>query len=235
MSERCHWLHTLLASLPLLAYPFPVERLPPNGIYFLYEAGEFWGHGPLQPRLVRCGSARTGNLPGRVADHFAPAPRFTASQRKPSDRSVLRKHIGRALLWRARDSYLPIWNLDFTTPAVRQAHAADRDLAKEQGLEAEITRYLQTAFTLRVLRLDDEVTRLTQLEPRIIATLAHCTACRPSAGWLGLSVPADQAAIARSGIWAIQYTEPGAAELLPADQALLQQADTTTRRWLAAG
>jgi hypothetical protein len=36
----CEWLHQRLDALPMFSYPFDVEALPSNGIYFFYENGE---------------------------------------------------------------------------------------------------------------------------------------------------------------------------------------------------
>lgn len=41
MSELCKWLHEQLEQLPLVKFPFRLEQLPGNGIYFFYEEGEF--------------------------------------------------------------------------------------------------------------------------------------------------------------------------------------------------
>lgn len=47
MSELCKWLHEQLEQLPLIKFPFKLEQLPENGIYFFYEDGEIWGHGEI--------------------------------------------------------------------------------------------------------------------------------------------------------------------------------------------
>ena len=45
MTEKCKWLHEMLENLPLIKYPFKLDLVLLNGIYFFYEKGELWGHG----------------------------------------------------------------------------------------------------------------------------------------------------------------------------------------------
>gem|GEM_PF-3534987 len=37
ISELCRWLHEQLEQLPHVRFPFKLELLPENGIYFFYE------------------------------------------------------------------------------------------------------------------------------------------------------------------------------------------------------
>jgi len=62
MSELCKRLHEQLEQLPLIRYPFKLDQLPENGIYFFYEDGEIWGHGGDKPRIVRVGTIEMGIL-----------------------------------------------------------------------------------------------------------------------------------------------------------------------------
>ena len=71
MTTKCEWLHRLLDDLPLMRYPFDIEELPDNGVYFFYEDGEFFGHGSKdKPRIVRVGTHRGGNFKLRIEDHY---------------------------------------------------------------------------------------------------------------------------------------------------------------------
>jgi hypothetical protein len=45
MSELCKWVHERLEALPVFSFPFDLEQLPRNGIYFFLRAGEVWAHG----------------------------------------------------------------------------------------------------------------------------------------------------------------------------------------------
>ena len=38
--NNCDWLHKKIEELPLIKYPFNLEDLPKNGIYFFYEKDE---------------------------------------------------------------------------------------------------------------------------------------------------------------------------------------------------
>jgi hypothetical protein len=102
MSEKCSWLHSQLESLPLLRFPFNVKSLPSNGIYFFYEEGEMIDHGNSpKPRIVRIGTHKENNFQTRISEHFLlneSKLNFTIANPKPSDRSIFRKNIGRALL-----------------------------------------------------------------------------------------------------------------------------------------
>jgi hypothetical protein len=59
-----------MEQLPLIRFPFKLETLPENGIYFFYEDGEFWGHGGEKLRIVRVGTHKDGNFRSRIMEHF---------------------------------------------------------------------------------------------------------------------------------------------------------------------
>ena len=44
---------------------------------------------------------------------------FTIANPKPSDRSIFRKNIGRAVFNKNNDYYLKIWNIDYTSKEIR--------------------------------------------------------------------------------------------------------------------
>lgn len=107
LSEKCKWLHQHLELLPIFKYPFDLKLLPRNGIYFFYEEGENSDHGDgiRKPRIVRIGTHKENNFKTRISEHFLPNEsrmRFTQINPKPSDRSIFRKNIGRALLNKQR-------------------------------------------------------------------------------------------------------------------------------------
>lgn len=114
MSELCKWLHEQLERLPIIRFPFELEKLPENGIYFFYEDGEVWGHGGNNTRIVRIGTHRGKNFRSRINEHFLldeSKMNFDKSKPKPSDRSIFRKNIGRALLNKHSDDYLEVWEI----------------------------------------------------------------------------------------------------------------------------
>jgi len=233
MSELCRWLHEHLGELPLLRYPFDPNALPVTGVYFFYEDGEVWGHGGSSPRIVRTGTSRPGNFRIRIMEHFLSDERrvdFGGHDRKPSDRSIFRKNIGRALLHRDGDEYLRVWEIDFTPKANRDAHAHERDLDKERDLEARITEVLRSRFAFRYLMMHDEAEVLgrKKLEGRLIGTLGQCRLCGPSDGWLGQHSPKWK--ISTSGLWQEQHlTDEPINEIA---QEALVDAISRTKGWI---
>jgi hypothetical protein len=125
----CDWLHQCLDALPLFSYPFDVSKLPGNAIYFFYEEGECCGHQAAKPRIVRVGTHRDGNFRSRIGEHFLLDQRkmtFTQDQPAPHERSIFRKNIGQALLKKAKDPYLSVWEIDFTTRDTRRQSTSAR-------------------------------------------------------------------------------------------------------------
>ena len=208
MFESCKWLHLQLEQLPLIKYPFNPKDLPENGIYFFYEEGETWGHGGYEPRIVRVGTSKEGNLRKRLAEHFLlneGKMNFDASKPAPRERSIFRKNIGRALLNQRKDPYLKIWELDFTSHRAREKYAYMRDIAKEKALEIEITSLLRSKFSFKVIELKGQAERMgkTGLESLLIGTLARCPLCQPSKNWLGNYSPKQK--ISGGKLWLVQH------------------------------
>ena len=107
LSETCKWLHEQLELLPIFKYPFDLKLLPNNGIYFFYEEDENSNHGNgiPKPRIVRIGTHKENNFRSRISEHFLlneSKMNFMHTNSKPSDRSIFRKNIGRALLNKQR-------------------------------------------------------------------------------------------------------------------------------------
>lgn len=196
MSKICHELHCLFSGLPKLGFPFDASVVPWNGIYVLFERGEF-AHGT--DRIVRVGT-HTGNnqLPSRLEQHFI---------RENKDRSIFRKNIGRAILNREKDPFLAQWEIDLTTREAKEKYAGLIDWHKLQEVERRVTEYIQRNFRFVAFRVDDKTKRL-RWESRIISTVSLCEECRPSDNWLGLHSP--KAKIRESGLWLVNelYKEP---------------------------
>ena len=73
LSDTCKWLHEQLEPLPIFKYPFDLEMLPKNGVYFFYEEGENSKHGKgiSRPRIVRIGTHQTEHyLGGYLVTYF---------------------------------------------------------------------------------------------------------------------------------------------------------------------
>lgn len=207
-TEYCHWLHNALEEFPMVQYPFDKNILPVNGIYFFYQQGEFWGHGGNVPKIVRIGTHRDGNFKNRIEEHFLlneSKMNFDRMSPKPSDRSIFRKNIGRALLNKEKDDYLKIWDIDFTMKQNRERYNSLRDIKKEKNIESHITNILRQHFSFRFIIVDNQTERMGDqgLESSLIGTVSHCKLCKPSDNWLGCFSPKKQ--IKASGLWLIQH------------------------------
>ena len=232
MSKKCKWLHEALEKLPLIKYPFKLELLPLSGIYFFYEEGEIWGHGDKKLRIVRIGTHRGNNFRNRISEHFLINERkmdFDKSNPKPSDRSIFRKNIGRALLNRNKDPYLKIWEIDFLPRANRARYGDLRNIEKEKSIERQITEILRNRFFFRFIIIENEDERIGSkgLESKLIGTVSRCTKCKPSVGWLGNYSPKKQ--IRMSGLWLTQHlnAEGITVEDMPVIEKLIQK----TKKW----
>lgn len=213
MSDICEALHGFVWRLPEVRWPFMLDQLPRNGIYFFFEAGELAGHGSDRPRIVRVGTHREGNFRSRMADHYIVNERkmnFTREQGAPKDRSIFRKNIGRAILNRDHNPYLATWEIDFTTRSARESRGAQRDLEKERAIEATVTQQLRERFSFRWIAVEGQERRMGTggLESALIGTVSGCKCCRPSKEWLGRFSPKSK--IAESGMWLEQHLyDPG--------------------------
>lgn len=157
MSEGCDKLHRLFNKMPIHQFPFDPSRIPLNGIYILFEAGEL-AHGGN--RIVRIGT-HTGNaqLRSRLHQHFVA---------ENKDRSIFRKNIGRALLNKPQDPFLAQWQIDLTTREAKAKHAHAIDFAKQKDVERQVTSYIQRAFKFVVFCVDEKNRRL-ELESKLIS------------------------------------------------------------------
>jgi len=233
MSSICHFIHEQLESLPLIQYPFDFNKLPDNGIYFFYEDGQSWGHGGRGLRITRIGTHRDGNFRSRIKDHYLPdyEKRIMGRDKpKPSDRSIFRKNLGRALLNRERDAYLSIWNIDFTARDNRETYGHQRDIDKERKIEEAIIQILRQSFCFRYIIIEGQTERMgaTGLESAMISTVANCEICRPSKEWLGNYSPNRK--IRESGLWLVQHLEAVGVDKL--GMKMLSEAVIRTRVWL---
>ncbi len=196
MSDLCHELHQLFNHLERFRFPFDESRIPRNGIYILFEAGERAHDGD---RIVRVGTHTGQNqLRSRLRQHFI---------QENKDRSIFRKNIGRALLARTGDPFLEQWEWDLTSRANRERYGLLGDRAKLAEVERWVTETIQRNFSFVVFRVDDKDQRL-RLESRIISTVSWCEECGPSPNWLGLYSPKKKIRV--SGLWLVNklWKEP---------------------------
>ena len=229
MSAKCIWLHESIVVLPQISYPFEVE-LPPNGIYFYYEDSQVLGHGSYKPRIVRIGINKgANNFRKRISEHYLPSEKkmnFNKNRPKPSDRSIFRKNIGRALLNKANDPYLKIWDKDFTTRNKREQYGDFRDISKEKQIEREITKALRETFSFKLMIVEDNEER-KKLESRLIPTVNKCSQCIPSLDWLGKHSPKKK--IRDSGLWQEQHLN--GQEIDNEDKVIIMRAILKTLYW----
>lgn len=234
MSELCKWMHEQLEQLPVISYPFDLKQLPRRGVYFFYEKGEIWGHGGARPRIVRIGTHGDDYFQRRIGEHFLlneSKMDFDQNRAKPSDSSIFRKNIGRALLNREGGDYLDVWEKSFIPKKNRDRFGNQRDVKKEKKLEALISDVLRTQFSFRFIIVEDQATRMgcKGLEGALIGTVAQCGLCEPSARWLGRYSPKRQ--IRESGLWLVNCLgEPGLDE---SDKKIFAQALEATKEWLS--
>ena len=197
MSENCKTIHEIFNSIERHSFSFNENEIPENGIYILFETGER-AHGNLD-RIIRIGT-HTGQkqLRSRLKQHFL---------NENKDRSIFRKNIGRAILNKANDEYLPIWELDLTTKENKEKYSAIIDRDKQKSIENEITKIMNQNFTFSVIKVEDKESRLN-LESKLISTVSSCKDCFPSNNWLGSFSTKDK--IKESGLWLVNelYKEP---------------------------
>jgi hypothetical protein len=180
-------IHEWFNKLKRYRFSFNKKEIPKNGIYILFEEGEFVNS---TDRIVRIGT-HTGqnNLPNRLSEHFI---------KENKDRSIFRKNIGRAILNKNNDDYLPIWNLDLTEKSKREEYTGFIDIKKQKNIEKQVSKYIQSMFSFAILEINSKDIRL-DLESKIISTLSFCNKYKPSKKWLGNYSPEKK--IRDSGLW----------------------------------
>jgi len=182
--EACQEIHSTLEALPLLASPAEVAFR--DGLYFFYEDGERSEHA-ADGRVVRVGNhpRSVGRLVQRLRNHY--------SGRKNG--SVFRKFLGGALL-RSRDPNSPC--LAPSPGKGHWEHQDDKACERCQPLEEEVSQLLRSSFRFRCVEVVDQAKR-NELESILIATIAACPVCGPSATWLGQHAYSEK--VRSSGLW----------------------------------
>lgn len=191
MSEFCATLHLLSNTRHRFRFPFDDHDLPLNGIYILFEVGEY-AHGA--DRIVRVGTHTGDNrLRARLCEHYV---------KENKDRSIFRKNIGRALLSQAGDAFLEQWNWSLTKREDKIKYESLLDARKQIEIERQVTDYIRAHFSFAVFAISGR-SRRQSLESKIISTVSCCGECRPSSHWLGLSSPIS--GIRESGLWQVAH------------------------------
>lgn len=185
----CQELHHLLNDHRRHYFPFEESLIPKNGIYFLYEKGEY-SHST--DRIVRVGTHTGKNqLCSRLKQHFL---------KENKDRSIFRKNIGRTYLNAKKDQFLEQWEYDLTSRKNRERYLDRVDLKKLQKIETIVSGYIQDHFSFVVLEVANKKFRL-KYESRLISTISLCEVCCPSNNWFGLHSPKNK--IRESGLWLV--------------------------------
>jgi len=189
MSKNCNTIHQWFNEMKKHSFPFAEQEIPENGIYILFEQGEF-AHSTN--RIVRIGT-HTGNnqLRSRLFQHFL---------NENKDRSIFRKNIGRALLNKDKNPFLAQWEIDLTTKNAKELHSNSVDFIKQKEIEKRVTKYIQTNFSFVVFQVDNKDKRL-EIESKIISTVSLCDECKSFENWLGNFSPKEK--IKKSGLWLV--------------------------------
>ncbi|MBU0963070.1 MAG: hypothetical protein KKD48_04165 [Nanoarchaeota archaeon] len=190
MSKDCNTIHQWFNGMKKFTFPFDKQEIPENGIYIFFEKGEF-SHNTN--RIVRVGTHTSKNqLRSRLQQHFI---------NENKDRSIFRKHVGRALLSKENDPFLEQWELDLTTRNAKDKHSNFIDFEKQKKIEKQVTKYIQNNVSFVVFQVDDKDKR-SEFESKIISTISLCDECKPSQNWLGLFSPKEK--IKKSGLWLVK-------------------------------
>ncbi len=169
------------------------------GVYLIFENGETRSGSGTGPRVVRVGThglgaGSKGTLWDRLSQHRGSAS--GGNQRG----SILRRHIGAALMEAGAIAAVPGWRAGST--AVPEQRAAERDA------EAAVSRAIGEMRFLW-LRVDDPAgpdSERGYIERNSIALLSGPAARAldpPSARWLGRHASAPE--IRESGLWNVQH------------------------------
>ncbi len=189
MSGECEIIHNCTKELKRFYFPYNENEIPLNGIYILFEKGEL-GH--KHERIVRVGTHTGQNqLRSRLKQHFL---------NKNKDRSIFRKHIGRAILAKNNDSFLELWDKDLTSKKNRETFSPLINFNYQKKIEDEVSQYTQDNFSFCVFQIETKEERL-DIEKKIISTLSWCNECTKTEKWLGNFSPKEK--IVKSGLWLI--------------------------------
>lgn len=183
-------IHNLLNYKKRINFPFTENEIPLNGIYILFEKGEEYNG---KQRIVRVGThSGQDKLFSRLKEHFL-------IQNK--DRSIFRKHIGRALLNKRNDSFAEQWELDLTSRVNKNKFKDKVDFQKQKLVEEEVSKYINEKFSFVTIEVNTKDER-EFYEKKLISSLNVINSWRPSDNWLGFYSPNNK--ISQSGLWNIQ-------------------------------
>jgi hypothetical protein len=174
---------------------------PTRGLYIFYEPNETRSSTPSISRVVRVGTHAVGI--GRDSSLWKRLRTHKGSEGGEGHHrsSVMRKHIGRAILRKRGDeSDVPTWGRSHPTNP--------RQLAAESDLEREVSEYIGRMEVLW-LAIDDPpgpASHRAIIEEFLVAAVSNheCPIDQPSPTWLGRW--SDHRAIRSSGLWNVLLT-----------------------------
>ncbi|HOV17014.1 MAG TPA: hypothetical protein PLF50_05935 [Candidatus Cloacimonadota bacterium] len=180
------------------------QSWPPKGVYFVYEPNEFrFDKNDL--RVVRVGThavnlGAKSTLWGRLRTH-----KGTLEGSGSHRSSILRFHVGEALMNKYPDLYTDSWGKKLNTLNVN----VNEIKSKEQKLEQKVSEYIGSMSVLYLSITDDASSSCDRayIEKNTIVLLScfNGNIDRPSDGWLGLYSKKDK--IRESGLWNINYVQ----------------------------
>lgn len=190
VNDACAEIHNTLYELS--SHDSPRNVPFKNGLYFFYQAREVSPHA-AQGRIVRIGNhpRSQDGLIRRLNNHYSGS----------KNGSVFRKSLGGALI-RRRDP-----NSSCLLPGPGKGHWEKQDakVCEEcRDIEIMVSDLIRTEFWFRCVRIEDREER-NGFERILISTLAKCSICSPSSGWLGKWAYSEK--IRSSGLWNSDYVD----------------------------
>lgn len=180
---RLHPLHVMNRSedLPMMAS---------HGVYFMFHPDEMRSKRPHEGRVVRIG--KSDNLAVRLRQHMGDLS-GAGSHRS----SILRKHIGRALIQRDQKTGYRNWDEKKTPPK--------EILTLEKSLERLVSNEIgQFLFTWVGTKDSDEALNVERNSIALLSNIGRVEADRQSSEWLGKHSASVK--IQQSGLWNDHHT-----------------------------
>lgn len=174
---------------------------PDQGVYFMFEDGEFRKYFPSQLRVTRVGTHAIRPIQNITLWERLDNHRGITGDGGNARESVLRRHVGRALIGKSNGLFnIPTWGIRGSISGT------EREL--EDMLERMVTEYVggMKVLWLPVPGSDPAAcSKRAFIEENSIALLSHCMRPFdiPSKGWLGNYHPRE--AIRASGLWNVKH------------------------------
>ena len=180
-------LHFLFNNMKVYTYK-DLDDIPfTNGIYVILDKYEKYN---AMKRIVRIGSHEGENrLIIRLKKHFKDGAK---------DESIIRKNIGRAILYYNKNDYLSVWNINYSDRRNQVKYNHLRNMELENKLERLISYYMIERFEIVCFEVMETKERV-RLEEGLISTLIKDENFKSSKKWLGNYSPME--VVRESGMW----------------------------------